>query len=199
MQMGFEAYLDLMYYSPHLYERLMQINQDFCAEWANAQLAAGATAICYFDPVSSSTIITRDVYRQTGYLAARNTLARIAGPTATHFASGRCLPIIDDVAQTGTAIIGVSTEEKLAELKAAAAGRVSLLGNLNGIEMRRWTPAEAEAAVRAAIAAAGRGGGFLLADNHGEIPFQVPDETLMAVAEAARKWGRYPLDWIEGA
>jgi uroporphyrinogen decarboxylase len=182
---------------PVLFERLMAVNEEFCVAWANAQLAAGATAICYFDPVSSTTVVTPDMYRQTGFAIAKRTLARIKGPTATHFASGSCERILDDVAQTGTAIVGVSGEDDLAALKRAAAGKVTLLGNLNGVEMRRWSAADAESAVKAAIAAAGPGGGFILSDNHGEIPYQVPDEVVHAIAEATRRWGRYPLSWLE--
>ena len=83
------------------------------------------------------------------------------------------------------------------ELKTSANRRISLLGNLNGIEMRRWTPEQAEAEVKRAIAKAGRGGGLLLGDNHGEIPWQVPDKVLLAISDAVERWGRYPLDWVE--
>ncbi|MBL8489838.1 MAG: uroporphyrinogen decarboxylase family protein [Rhodocyclaceae bacterium] len=198
MQMGFDRYLELIHEQPARFERLMEANIGFTVEWANAQLAAGATAICYFDPVSSTTNIPRQLYLTTGQSVAKRALAQIKGPTATHMASGRCLPIIGDIADTGTAIVGVSGLENLRELKVAAGGRVSLLGNLNGIEMRRWSPARAEAEVKRAIALAGRGGGFLLADNHGEIPWFVPDEVLLAIGEAVERWGRYPLDWVDG-
>jgi len=196
MQMGFEGYLTLMHENPALFERLMQINESFCVAWANAQMQAGATAICFFDPVSSSTIVPRELYLKTGYQIARRTLARIKGPTATHFASGRCLAIVDDVAQTGTAAIGVSAEERLDQLKTACRGKLALIGNLNGIAMRNWTADQAETTVKTAIARAGRGGGFILADNHGEIPWQVPEDVLLAVSEAVHRWGRYPLDWV---
>ena len=59
--------------------------------------------------------------------------------------------------------------------------------------MRRWTPEEAEATVRALIRSCAPGGGFLLADNHGEIPWHVKEETLFAVRDAVRQWGRYPI------
>ena len=196
MQMGFDQYIELMYEQPGLFWQLMKVNQEFCVEWANAQLEAGATAIGYFDPVSSTTITSRDMYLNTGFEVARRTIPRIKGPTATHMASGRCLPIVDDVARTGTLILGTSTDEDLAEMKAACRGKLTVLGNLNGIEMRRWTPEQAEAAVKDAIAKAGLGGGYVLSDNHGEIPWQVPDEVLLAVSEAVHKWGRYPLDWV---
>lgn len=197
MQMGFDHYIELIYQEPARFEKLMEVNTEFSIAWANAQLEAGATAICYFDPVSSTTIIPRDLYLRTGQQVARRAIAQIQGPTATHMASGRCLPIVQDIADTGTAVLGVSTMENLAELKAAACGRLSLMGNLNAIEMRRWTPQQAEAAVKHAIALAGRGGGYLLGENHGEVPFQVPEEILLALRDAVERWGCYPLDWVD--
>lgn len=196
MLMGFDRYIELIYEQPQRFERLMQVTSAFCVAWANAQLAAGATAICYFDPMSSTTNIPRELYLRTGQQVAKRVLAQIKGPTATHMASGRCLPILADIADTGTMGVGVSALEDLATLKQAANKRVTLLGNLNGIEMRRWTPQQAQAFVKRAIAKAGRGGGLILSDNHGEIPWQVPDEVLLAIGESVQRWGRYPLDWV---
>lgn len=197
MQMGFDRYIELMYERPDLFDHLMKINEAFCVQWANAQIKAGTTAICYFDPVSSTTISTKEMYLKTGFEVARRTIAQINGPTATHMASGRCLTITGDLAKTGTAIIGISAQEDLEALKSVCRNKLSLLGNLNGIEMRRWRPEQAEKEVKKAIAQAGPGGGFILSDNHGEIPWQVPDEVLMAISEAVRKWGKYPLDWVD--
>lgn len=197
LQLGFPLYLELLTDPGRraLLDRLLAANERFCADWAGAQVRAGATAICYFDPASSPTVVPPELYRTVGGPSARRVLPRIPAPTATHFASGRCLAILDDVRATGTLAVGVGPDEDLAEVKRAAAGRLGLLGNLNGVAMRRWSASDAEAAVKAAIAAAGAGGGFILSDAHGEIPFQVPEDTLLAIAEAARRWGRYPLAW----
>lgn len=195
MQMGFEKYIVLMHEHPDLFQQLMKINEEFCVAWANAQLKAGTTAICFFDPVSSSTITTREMYLKTGFEVAKRTIARIKGPTATHMASGRCLPIVENIARTGTAIVGVSRLENLLELKAACRNKLTILGNMNGIEMRRWTAEETEKEVKLAISQAGPGGGFILSDNHGEIPWQVPDAVLSALSDAVHKWGEYPLSW----
>jgi uroporphyrinogen decarboxylase len=197
MQMGFHAYLELLHEQPERFWRLMELNEAFAVRWANAQLAAGATAICYFDPLSSPTNIPRELYLRTGQQVAKRTIAQIKGPTATHMASGRGLSILPDLADTGTAVVGVSALEDLAELKKAAGQRVSLLGNLNGIEMRRWTPDQAQYQVKRAIAKGARGGGFILSDNHGEIPWQVSDDVLRAISDSVDQWGRYPLNWIE--
>ncbi|MFH0736341.1 MAG: uroporphyrinogen decarboxylase family protein [bacterium] len=193
MQLGFDKYFELMFYHKELFDRLMLIIQKFCIDRANAQIQAGATAICYFDPVSSSTIIPRQKYLETGFLIAKNTIAKINGPTATHFASGNCIPIINDVAQTGTAVIGVSSLEDISVIKEKSKNKLTVLGNLNGIEMRRWTTAETDEIVKQTIKKAATGGGFILSDNHGEIPFQVPDNVLLAISEAVNKYGQYPI------
>ncbi len=193
MQLGFDKYFDLMYFHEDLFDSLMKVNEEFCVNWANSQLEAGATAICYFDPVSSPTIIPRDKYIKTGFNIAKRTLSRIKGPTATHFASGNSLPIIDDIIQTGTAIVSASTFEDISLIKKACGNKLTVLGNLNGVEMRRWTKESAHQNVRDLIRQAAPGGGFILSDNHGEIPFQVPDEVLLSITEAVNVYGKYPM------
>jgi uroporphyrinogen decarboxylase len=196
MQMGFERYIELIYEHPDHFEQLMRVNEAFCIAWANAQLAAGATAIGYFDPVSSPTIIPRDLYLQTGYPIAQRMVTSINGPLATLLASGRVLPIADDIARTGTAIVGASWSEDLAALKERCREHLTVMGNLNAIEMCRWTAEQAETEVKRVLASAAPGGGFILSDNHGEIPWQVPEHVLLATTEAVMRWGTYPLEWI---
>lgn len=197
MQMGFPAYLEMLMDAPEALEPLWSVNEAFCVAWANAQLAAGATALVYSDPVSSSTILTPELYRHMGQPIAQRTLARIAAPTVTNFASGRVMSILPDVLATGTQGIAISADDDLAAVKAAVGCRVPIFGNLNGLAMRHWSEEEAERQVKNAIAAAGVGGGFVLTDHHGEIPFDVPEAVLLAIAESARRWGQYPLTWVD--
>lgn len=194
MQMGFEGYLDLIYSGSPLFDKLMKKNEQFCISWANALFDAGATAVAYFDPLASPDIIDSDLFRRTGLLTAKRVISKVKGPMAVHLASGRALPAVGYISETGCVGIAVSAFDDLAAVKEACYGRMTVMGNLNGVEMRRWTPETAEAKVREAISAAGRGGGFILTDNHGEIPYQVPDSVLYAVSDATRKWGQYPLD-----
>ena len=193
MQMGFEPYLRLIYEEQELFERLMRVNSAFCVAWANAQIEAGANAICYFDPLASTDMIPLKMYRRSGFSVARDVISRINGPTATHLASARASGAADLIAETGATILGFSCQDEAAALKRQVRGKLSLLGALNGVAMRRWTPEETEATVRALIRSCAPGGGFLLADNHGEIPWHVKEETLFAVRDAVRQWGRYPI------
>lgn len=193
MLMGYEAYLDLLHDDPEGFEALMAVTTRFAIAWANAQFAAGATACGYFDPLSAVDQMEEGLWRRTGLPIAKQTLAAYAGAGAMHFASGRALGRVPDYLETGAAGFGVSCLDDLATLKRQVRGRAALMGNLDGIRLARWTPGEIDAEVRACIEAAAPGGGYVLADHHGEIPFQVPDESLHALMDAARRWGTYPI------
>ncbi|WP_346355746.1 uroporphyrinogen decarboxylase family protein [Azotosporobacter soli] len=195
IQMGFEHYLDLLYERRDLWERLMDVNAQFCIAWANAQLAAGASAISYADPLASTDLIPAELFRQTGFGVAQKVIAKIKGPVATTLASARSFGSVDDIVKTGAVALSVSALEDLRALKKVCRGRITMIGNLNGIEMRNWTNASAEEKVKEAIAHGARGGGFVLADHHGEIPAAVTEDILMAISEAVYRWGKYPLTW----
>lgn len=196
MQMGFEGYLRLLHWQPDLFDRLMEVNAAFCIQWANAQLDAGATAICWFDPLASPTIIDRGTWLRTGFQVAGKTMPHINGPIAMHLASGRALPVLEEIVSLRPAMVGFSEEDSPSDMKARAANRVGLIGNLNALDMVHWTPDEVADHVKALISHAARGGGFILSDQHGEIPWQVSEASLLAVSECIDKWGRYPLDWL---
>ena len=195
MQLGFEKYLNLIYSDPKNFNLLMQKNMAFCTYWANAQLKAGATAIVYFDPLASPNIIEKETYLKLGHPIACQTIANIKGPVATHLASGITLPVIQEIIQTKSAALGFSSKDNVVPLKASANGKISLIGNLNGIDMMNWGSEEVHEQVKSIIAKAGTGGGFLLSDCHGEIPYQVPESILLDISEAVNKWGQYPLKW----
>ena len=197
MQLGFLEYLRLLMEQPEALTPLFEVNEEFCVAWANAQLAAGADALVYYDPVGSCTIIAPAHYQRLNAPVAKRILQRINGPAVTHFASGRAFGILQDVFDTGTAGVVVSCDDDLAAVKATIGDRLPILGNLNGLVMRHWDAAETERQVKRAIAAAGAGGGFILADNHGEIPFDVPERVLIWIAENVARWGNYPLTWLE--
>lgn len=194
MQLGFGSYIELMYENPKQFWKLMDYNQKFCVEWANAQLDSGATAICYFDPCSSPSIVPVNKFIETGFEIGKKTISQINGPVAIHLASGASLPIANELTQIGAAIVGVSIDENLSDLKAKYQGKINILGNLNALEMRRWTKQMAEDNVKDAIKKAANGGGFILSDNHGEIPYQVSDEVLMSISNAVHRYGKYPID-----
>lgn len=193
MQMGFDNYIDVMLEQPEFFNALMKINSEFCINWANAQIEAGAAAICYFDGVSSTSIITEHMYNTLIHDVTKRALKEIKGPVAIHTASGRCMPILDKLMKTGATMIGVSCNDDIGRIKDACKNKLTVIGNLNGIEMCRWKSTDAENAVKEIITKAGKGGGLIISDNHGEIPLQVSEDVLLTISETMKKSGTYPL------
>ena len=148
MQMGFEDYIRLIYTDEERFKRLITVNIRFFIDWATAQLEAGASGIIYFDPVSSPTIIPPELYRKTGLKIAKEVIPQVHGPIAAAYASARVLPIIDEIISTGAVAIGVGESEDLRVIKEKCAGKVTVIGNLNGIEMRHWTREKAFSIVK---------------------------------------------------
>ena len=193
MQLGFARYLDILYFQPEVLARLLKINEEFTVAWANAQIEAGADFICYFDPLASPTMVEREKYLKVGYPVAVRTLSRIKGPTAIHLASGITTPVLNDLAATGAQVLGFSALDDAGQLKARAKGKITLMGNLNGLEMVHWSEREVRQEVEELLKAAAPGGGFILSDNHGEMPPQVPEEVVRALSYTIRESGLYPL------
>lgn len=193
LQLGFAEYITALHEQPELAARLIGLNEEFTVAWANAQLAAGATAIAYFDPMASSDVVSREVFHRFGLPAMRSTMGAIKGPCVTVLASAAVGSVLDDLLTTPAMMVNVGAEDDLAGFKAAAVGRTSIVGNLNSIQMRKWTHDQAREHVAQAIAAAAPGGGFMLSDCHGEIPTQVPEDVLHAVVAAVAEFGRYPM------
>jgi len=193
MQMGFENYFELLFDDKEHYELLMKVNLAFQTEYANMLLEAGATAVVYFDPVSSPTIIPREKYLETGYKVAKESVRATKGPVIAHFASGRTMPILEEIVQTGFIGFGASVDDDMALLKKKVGSRLTIVGNLNGMEMPHWNADQVDANVRKAIRDGAPGGGFILSDNHGEIPWQVSEETVSQISEANRRLGNYPI------
>lgn len=79
----------------------------------------------------------------------------------------------------------------LAELKRKYGHKMSLMGNLHTTSvMLMGTPEEVAAASRAAIDAAGAGGGFILSTGD-QCGRDTPDANIRAMVETARTYGRY--------
>ena len=193
MQMGFEDYIRLIYTDEQRFKKLIAVNSRFFIEWATAQLEVGASGIIYFDPVSSPTIIPPELYRQKGLKIAKELIPQIQGPIAAAYASARVLPILNDIISTGAVAVVVGESEDLRIIKERCSGKITVIGNLNGIAMRHWTREQTFSIVKQAIHNAAPVGGFILSDNHGEISIQVPDEVLFDIRDAVRKFGRYPI------
>lgn len=189
MQLGFPAWLDLLQDEPRRARALLEVNVAHCLAFGRAQLAAGAAALLVFDPLGSTSITARALYDAFGLPTLRRLLAEVGGGAAVSTASAPVQSRVHDFVSAGAAMVVAAEDDDLAAVARATEGRAVALGNLNGLRMRSWSAAEATRAIEALVAQIPPDARVIVAEHHGEIPLQVPLETLDAVAAALRSRG----------
>ncbi|HOU24845.1 MAG TPA: uroporphyrinogen decarboxylase family protein [Anaerolineae bacterium] len=84
----------------------------------------------------------------------------------------------------------------IVELKRQVGDRLCLIGNIDlGYTLTRGTPAEVEAEVRERIRTVGPGGGYCVGSSN-TVTYYVPPQNYIAMIEATRRYGKYPLEGV---
>jgi uroporphyrinogen decarboxylase len=115
---------------------------------------------------------------------------------------GSVYAILDDLIEIGVdALNPVQTDAaNMApdRLKRVFGNRISFWGGINSSRILPWgTPEQVRDEVRRVVCALGPGGGYILNSVHNIQP-DVPLENLLAMFEAAREFGSYPLNGGQG-
>lgn len=111
---------------------------------------------------------------------------------------GSIYPLLEDLIEAGVDIINpvqvsCANMSDTAKLKAEFGDRLSFCGGIDSQHITpKGAPADVEAEVRRRIMDLAPGGGYLLNQVHTIQP-DVPPENIVAIYEAGRKYGRYPL------
>jgi uroporphyrinogen decarboxylase len=192
MLMGTEMWMELLFIeSPPVREpvlnHLLTVMLDFVITWANMQLEAGADAVVLADGMASAAVLTRAQFAELALPVITEVVRSIRGPVI-HEGVGDIVPMLDLLTHTGIVAAMLTPRDHLIAAKTLVDHRLALIGNLNNIEMRRWTAADMTRAARATLAQAAPGGGFMLAAQGPEIPLGVSDEAIQALVRAAHAW-----------
>jgi len=122
--------------------------------------------------------------------------AQEAGAYVIKHTDGNIIPILDLIVETGIDAINPLEPPAgmdIARVKREYGDRVALVGNIDcGMLLSFGTPEQVRQTVRETIRVAGPGGGFLLASSN-SIHSSVKPENYLAMAEAGREFGEYPL------
>ncbi|MFH1878783.1 MAG: uroporphyrinogen decarboxylase family protein [Candidatus Omnitrophota bacterium] len=163
----------------------------FCLEWGNALFRAGADAIGFFEPFATTTMVRREEFIKYIYNYDKQLISRFNGPVAFCGAGGRMEPIMDKICETGAAACALSVDDNLERIKNDFGGKINIIGNLNNISMIDWTYDEAKKEAKKCLENAKEGGGYILADQHGEISWPVTEDALRGIVDAAIEFGKY--------
>lgn len=201
---GFEQLLKDLVLQPELVSRLM-------SKLLEINIAATGRFLDAAGPYIQVFRAADDLGTQSGLLMSLHTYRTLLKPlykkyfdfirskTAAkifYHSCGNVTDLIDDLIEIGVSIINplqVSAMGDTATLKARFGDRVTFWG---AIDTQHVLPhgsiKDVEAEMRRRIRHLGPGGGFVVAAVHNIQP-DVPAENIIAMADAARKFGTYPL------
>ena len=167
-------------------KRVLDLTTNFCVKWANYQLQAGADAIVMADGMASATCIMREQFEQLALPNIISTIKAIDGPVI-YEPIGYIQPFIDLMPTTGAVVVVLDCHDDVKTCRDAVHGKMAVMGNLNNIEMIRWTP-EYTAEQCAKILELSRDGGVILSAQGPEVPWDVPGEVIQVIMDSARNW-----------
>ena len=98
---------------------------------------------------------------------------------------------MDLLADSGAVALLIGSEDDIPHCKQVLRGRAALIGNINNMKLRRWSPARVELQAKTALSRGAPGFGFALANQGPEIPFDVGVPVIEALIRSVEKYGRY--------
>lgn len=192
MLMGTECWMRLLFLEPpnvraEVMPRILQVTTEFCVRWVEAQRAAGADALVLADGMASAAVITREQFIELALPVIRNTVPQLDLPVI-HEGVGDLYPMVDLLVGTGVAGAILTCEDDLAAAKDELGDDLVLIGNLNNIDMRNWSPDEMTDRATLALERGASGGGFMLSAQGPEIPLGVDSDVIHAMVAAGHGW-----------
>ena len=192
------AYLD----TPDFVHDLAQMVMDYKIRLMKKAIALGADVIVSGDDYAAThgPAMSPGHFREfvLPYLKQSVDVAHDAGVPFIKHTDGNIWPLLDMMVDEAR-IDAIDPLEPLAgmdigRVKKQYSDRIAVMGNLDCTELLpNATPEEVEAAVQETIAKAAPGGGYVLASSNSIHPAVQP-ANYRAMIQAARRWGRYPLD-----
>ena len=188
---GMEHWINTIVTAPDRAREVVEFLLPYSISYSNALFEKGATAIAYFNPFASPHIVQFEEYQRLSFDLDKQYFSQIKGPGVFALAGSRAEPLLALIAEVGAAGVVISAQDNLGKIKQDWGDRLNLIGNLNNVAMESWTPSITDEAVRECCESAAQGGGYILADHHGDLPERVSDEVLFQIQASVEQWGKY--------
>ena len=194
--MGLDGLSYALYENPKLVEQVLDRYVDWNCRMLEKLCATGIDFILSYDNIAynSGPMISPQAFREV-FVPKINMVNRACKvPWVTH-SCGNIMPIMEEILEMG--VSGVHPLEPgcmdLKVVKEQYGNRVCLWGNIDlNYTLTRGTPEEVENEVKQWIAEAGPGGGYIMGSGC-DLPDYCRVDNILAMAEAVKKYGSYPL------
>ena len=193
--MGFETFAMMLYDDRALVEELLDIYTSWYARAVRHLCELDFDFLWFADDLAFKTqpYVSPRLFKQVHMPRFRKVADNITKPWIFH-SDGNVLPLLDDLMSLG--LNGLNPIEPgaldLGELKRRYGQSLCLCGHISVDTLARGTEADVDALVRQAIRTAAPGGGYI-AGSSNSIAYYCKPENTLAMAQAIRKYGTYPL------
>jgi MtaA/CmuA family methyltransferase len=179
--MGIEEFLVSTITDPSRARRSLEVLTDVTIDFVRAQVQAGADIVCLADHATGGMVSPR-MYRELLQPIHRQIVAAVGCPIVLHC----CGDTTDRLAyfvEAGFDCYHFESKVSLSAAVTAAAGRMTLMGNINNPELLlTGTPDQVATACREVIAA-----GVQILAPECAVPLQTPTANLRALVEVAER------------
>lgn len=188
--------LRAMVRNPEQVHKLLRQCTDMMKSVAQAYIDLGA-GVSIADPVASGTIIKNSQYKEfvKPYTIELIEFLHDKGKSVSYHICGQTINIVKDMMETHADILSLDNVVDLKKAKELVGDHVCIAGNVDPVGvMMIGTPADVMEAVLINYRDMyDSPKGYLLASGC-DIPDAVPAENIDAFMQAARQYGKYPLD-----
>lgn len=173
--------------------RLLEFSLAVTTRYAHAQIEQGAHMTSIGESLAGPDVCSPQTYRtyEWGYAKRLAKNLRASHIRLAYHICGDATKIVEDMVETGAAVLELDFKVDLQKAKAATRGRAAILGPIDpSAVLALGTPDDVDAAAREAIEVLGPGGGFILGPGCA-LPPATPPANIHALVEAARMYGVY--------
>jgi uroporphyrinogen decarboxylase len=175
---------------PALIHALLDYARRVATRYAYALIECGGHSTSIGEPVAGPAMLSPRHYQKYPWLHEARMVAELKDRNILlhNHICGNTLPIIDQFVATGAAVLEIDHKTDLRVAKQHAAGKTTLLGNIDTGLLATGTPAEVEDACREALGIMGADGGFILGPGCA-MGTETPADNIHALVESAKKYG----------
>ena len=196
MVLGTEHLMIGMIKKPEKIHQLMEVIVENNNRYIQRLLDLGV-GIGFADPVSSTSLISLEQYKKFSlpYFQKNVDFIKSQGGGCGLHICGTSRALWESLNETGIGTFGLDNVEDLTEAKQVLGGHMCIQGNVPPVEvMRLGTPQDVLRSARESIKKGHDSKcGFVLTSGC-QMPMYTPKENMLALMDATRIFGRYPLN-----
>jgi uroporphyrinogen decarboxylase len=194
--MGLDGLSYALHENPQLVDRVLDRYVEWNCRMLEKLCTTGIDFILSYDNIAynSGPMVSPQVFREVFVPKIKLVDRACKVPWVTHMC-GNITELMEELLEMG--VSGVHPLEPgcmdLKAVKEQYGSRVCLWGNIDlNYTLTRGTPEEVDAEVKQRITEAGPGGGYIMGSGC-DLPDYCRVENILAMADAVKKYGRYPL------